>query len=628
MTMITSLPYLLEVQVCFVLLWAVYHAVIGRGGDFAASRVYLLSVPVLSLVIPLLDVPVFVRYVYLGPAARLADRLTEFSPIAEEAARSTPVLTDIVIAAAALGTMFFLVRFLVSLTAIRRMSHGVRKVTRNSISLYDSDSCPSPCSFFRKIYVNTKEMAPGYLDQIVAHEMAHIELGHSYDRVFAGLVHMLLWWNPAVWLWRRSLVEVHEYQVDRRVLNGGCEKAQYVNAIVRELTDIHPGFVSGFSYSLIKKRLTMISKRTSGRFSKLRVLTALPAVGIALLLFSFTTRTEYREIATVGYDVQEEQVSEADVLPAESPDKIQVKESVFHGDPQNQDIQAINEEALIKAMNDASAQLESVRAGMNSDLDRTRQEMISSAASAEQVAEMVADLERMRQDMNAEIDEAHKEIAREFERAQAEMNEDYQKMIRELDQVPTADIVAAGQPPSKAASDFYYVDLSDSTKHAQAVQSGTVKIVTTWSGTPADFYYVDLGDSTKHTQAVQVKTVKAVPAGSAASDKQPKQVNEIYEVVSYGNAAQQAGTAKTVTVKTSANEYLEVTRDNNAAQQDVKINVEVSDSVQKQMEYPAEAKEKKRDETIMVSFIWTPRTQNGKPQTVNMTVPMHFADTE
>lgn len=319
--MITGIPYLIEVQICFALFWAMFYAAIGRGRDFAISRTYLLIIPVLSFVFPLLSIPVFIKHVYTAYAAQAES--VEFFPV-DELAGGGMDLASIIVSAVIAGTLFFLIRFLISLIAIKRMSHRAKKVDYHGISLYDSEKCKSACSFFTRIYINRRQMDDRYLEQIITHEMAHIDLRHSYDRVYANIIHLLFWWNPAVWLWRRSLVEVHEYQTDRRVLNKGYEKAQYINLIIKELTDMHPELVSGFSYSLIKKRLIMISKRTSGRFAKLRVLAAVPIMCIVFLLFSCKTRTVAVDTAESGSS--QVQTAAADEQP------LQLKEEKENGD--------------------------------------------------------------------------------------------------------------------------------------------------------------------------------------------------------------------------------------------------------------------------------------------------------
>lgn len=472
--MITNLPYLLEVQACFILLWALFYAAIGRGSNFAFSRTYLLLLPVLSFVIPLLNIPVFVKYVYLGqvmPMGQLTAEFSEIMPVAEEMPRNGISFRDAAIAAATLGTIFFLFRFVLSLAVIRRMSHKAKKITRNGISLYDSDKCQSACSFFRNIYINTQDMDPGYIDQIVAHEMTHVEMRHSYDRVYANIVHLLLWWNPVVWLWRRSLVEVHEYQVDRKVLDRGYEKAQYVNLIIRELTDLHPEFVSGFSYSLIKKRLTMISKRTSGRSSKLGILAAIPVVGGLMLLFSFTTRTEYINIvenekpsirlesveegtgerkmyfrslsdSTVSYNpatgerflnVRGEEPRE--ILTNKEYEKL-VKE-VTGSNPQRE--ASLNTED-VKAFGDAIATLERAKEKALENIDRHIQTVISSNADAEHIKAAVAEMEKAKADISEQISREQQQVmlqAEEHIRSSAEMQQSRKEMSNAQEQPRT-----------------------------------------------------------------------------------------------------------------------------------------------------------------------------------------------
>jgi TonB family protein len=99
-----------------------------------------------------------------------------------------------------------------------------------------------------------------------------------------------LWWNPVVWLWCRSLKEIHEFQADRAVLQRGFDSEQYIYLIVKSAAGMHPEFVSGFSYSLLKKRLIMLTKNQPTRRRAWRLATAVPVLGVLMLLFSFARK--------------------------------------------------------------------------------------------------------------------------------------------------------------------------------------------------------------------------------------------------------------------------------------------------------------------------------------------------
>lgn len=55
-------------------------------------------------------------------------------------------------------------------------------------------------------------------EMIICHERAHMRLGHWVDLILTQIAIVILWYNPASWLMRRELRNVHEYQADNEDL--------------------------------------------------------------------------------------------------------------------------------------------------------------------------------------------------------------------------------------------------------------------------------------------------------------------------------------------------------------------------------------------------------------------------
>ena len=163
----------------------------------------------------------------------------------------------------------------------------------------------SAFTFFNRIYINELGTKPQDIAQIVAHETHHARLRHSWDILLSSVLRILFWWNPFVWLWERSLREVHEFQADDAVLNNGFDSEQYIALILEGLTVIRPEFVSGFCYSLIKKRLIMIARNKQKRRSKFRILLALPLTALLTVCFSFTERPIRQSVLTETADTEQ-----------------------------------------------------------------------------------------------------------------------------------------------------------------------------------------------------------------------------------------------------------------------------------------------------------------------------------
>ena len=76
----------------------------------------------------------------------------------------------------------------------------------------------TPCSWMRWMLLNPTDVN---VRPIIKHELSHIRLGHSWDMLLCELTCRMLWFLPFVWMLRQDLRDVHEYQADRRVLQGG-----------------------------------------------------------------------------------------------------------------------------------------------------------------------------------------------------------------------------------------------------------------------------------------------------------------------------------------------------------------------------------------------------------------------
>lgn len=300
-----DLPYLFEVQICFTLLWLFYQSLLSRDKSFGRNRGYLLlSVP-LAFVLPLLSIPVLPAVpvtVFVSPAVLSSSVMV--GPTADAAPMGVLQSVDwlgLFGLIALLGSVLMLV--LLVENAVRLHAVTRHAVTRSvdGLRISYTDRAESAFSLFNRIYINEKDIAPEDIPQVITHEMCHVKLLHSWDLVLAAAVRILFWWNPFVWLWYRSLREVHEYQADEAVLGGGYDSEQYITLMLQQLTGRQPDLVNGFNYSLIRKRLLMISRERQLRYARAKMSLALPLLAVLLLLFSFTEQqVETRILAEAG----------------------------------------------------------------------------------------------------------------------------------------------------------------------------------------------------------------------------------------------------------------------------------------------------------------------------------------
>ena len=120
---------------------------------------------------------------------------------------------------------------------------------------------------------------------ILAHERGHIRQHHSWDIVFVEVLTALQWFNPVVWLLRRDLRTVHEYEADASVLSSGSDMSQYIQLLMRKAMGTKACILAnGINNSTIKKRINMMLLNKSPRRNSLKLLALLPIVGVTLAL--------------------------------------------------------------------------------------------------------------------------------------------------------------------------------------------------------------------------------------------------------------------------------------------------------------------------------------------------------
>ena len=279
-----DLPYIVEVQIGLAVLWVGYRACLSGQSFFARDRAFLLGSSVAAWIFPLLSIPVWasepsVQSVTLGATAAGDTLLSGV----EADCLWKPALYTLWLA----GAGFVLGRFVRSGVKLCRTVRRAEVGRHGNIRFFRSSSPVGSFSFFHRIWIEEPAGDKGRLSEVIAHEQGHVSSGHSWDRLWAAALCAALWWSPFVWMWSRSLKEVHEYQADRAALGRGFDSRQYIILMLRQFTDLHPELVSGFSYSLIQKRLIMIS-RFSPRQAKFRILLSLPLVALLMALVSFT----------------------------------------------------------------------------------------------------------------------------------------------------------------------------------------------------------------------------------------------------------------------------------------------------------------------------------------------------
>ncbi|SBV94458.1 M56 family metallopeptidase [uncultured Dysgonomonas sp.] len=173
-----------------------------------------------------------------------------------------------------------------SIYSMYRLIRGGRKIVQDRYIFVVVSSDINPFSWGKYIVLSEADYA-GNSSEIITHEMAHIRHRHSIDLIYMELVVLVQWFNPAVWLLKRELKDIHEYQADISVLESGIDATKYQLLLVKKAVGASSyTLANSFNHSKIKKRITMMLKEKSNKWARLKLLLLLPLAILTVYAFA------------------------------------------------------------------------------------------------------------------------------------------------------------------------------------------------------------------------------------------------------------------------------------------------------------------------------------------------------
>lgn len=124
-------------------------------------------------------------------------------------------------------------------------------------------------------------------EEILLHETMHLRNHHTLDLLFMQIFLLVYWFNPVVWLLKRELQEVHEFEADNGVINTGIDATKYQLLLVKKAVGTRLySMANGFDHSKLKNRIGMMLKKRSNGWVRLRMLLAVPVAAGVVYAFA------------------------------------------------------------------------------------------------------------------------------------------------------------------------------------------------------------------------------------------------------------------------------------------------------------------------------------------------------
>ena len=321
--MYTFLLYILKVSLSLAAFYMFYKLLCSRDTLHRFNRCLLLFILALSAVLPFM-------YIDLGIISHEAaveigqlGAMFEAEPVEMSATEDAPASLwqripwqqipwrMILCGIYSVGLLVCLGHFLGSLLSIALLiRRSKRRVMADGTILVAHNKAYGPFSWMRYIIVSEQDLSDNF-DMILAHERAHIRLGHSWDLLFVQLCATAQWFNPAAWLLKRELEAIHEFEADSDTLRQGFDARQYQLRLFEEAVGVKFNTITNnFNNCSTKKRMIMMMKRQTSPWARMKALFVLPVAFVAVTVISCTSPKEKKTDANQEV-VQQEQPASA-----------------------------------------------------------------------------------------------------------------------------------------------------------------------------------------------------------------------------------------------------------------------------------------------------------------------------
>ncbi len=284
--------YILKMVLCSGLFLLFYFLFLQREKMHRFNRFYLLFAIATAFVIPLIPIPYF-KSAVVNPVDQFIN--LPATNITQHTLQTTPAATQPVnylfyclLAGYLCITVFLLFRFIKNITALYHTIKNNNKISYNGATLVLTEGHSATHSFLQYIFIDKYAFENAAIEkEILSHELTHVKQKHSLDILLAEVLLVICWFNPFLFLYRKAIQLNHEFLADDAVVKTFNNTIAYQYLLLKKSSHTNGlQLTSQFNYLITKKRLLMLTKKTSPKIAVLKQFALIPLLAIAVFIFS------------------------------------------------------------------------------------------------------------------------------------------------------------------------------------------------------------------------------------------------------------------------------------------------------------------------------------------------------
>lgn len=286
-----TLIYLLQVTACTAVFYLFYFLFLSRLTFFTTNRYYLLATVLLSFTLPWLRITLNEQQPYVAAVQQIIYVPQTVTFNTHNIVQPTPVVAEPIHWKSVVKVAYFAmaaglgIHLLITLLSFFKHIKGKRVAKIGKVKVLSGQQKIANGSFLNYIFLNDEELSADELQQIIAHEMLHIKFFHSADRILVKIAQIVLWFNPFIYLYARSVEENHEFEVDREIARS-TDKHNYANLLLHLSVAGQGMLYHNFSKVPLKKRISMLFNKPSNKMKRIVYVLIVPVVLISCLAFA------------------------------------------------------------------------------------------------------------------------------------------------------------------------------------------------------------------------------------------------------------------------------------------------------------------------------------------------------
>lgn len=289
---------------CSGLFIAFYLLILQREKMFAFNRFYLLATLVLSFTIPFMELGINLT--------ETTPRVTEIIPV--EIPKNDLNLPNYTVSANVdsqttaginssksefnwwisvpviylVVTLILLLKFISNIIYLLLVARLNDRIKKQGFTIVSVNREISTFSFFSYLYVSRKEIKTERIQpEIFRHELAHMKQKHSLDVLLVEFLKVFFWFNPFLYMYKKSIQINHEFLADAEVLSQSKDTLHYQQLLLEKISSKpQTALASPFNYLVTKKRFIMMTKKTSRIKTIALKLFSIPLLVLTMLVFS------------------------------------------------------------------------------------------------------------------------------------------------------------------------------------------------------------------------------------------------------------------------------------------------------------------------------------------------------